>query len=232
MTLTLPAGTIIKGTSTGDIYVEGTLDVNGTSSNWVVFTSDSGYFQNSVSEYSAQHGMRVYRSSPTITNSTFTDNADYGLYVYDHPSAAPIIQCSLITQNTHGVYCSGGAAPTIMNHNNIYGNTTYGVYNDSSSVTINAEDNWWGNPSGPGGVGPGSGDSVSYYVDYDPWLAASSPCAPGEGSPPSAGGSIPGMTGWGTMALVMALGALAMIMLRRRGILRIENPPPPLAGGG
>ncbi len=30
--------------------------------------------------------------------------------------------------------------------------------------------NWWGDASGPGGVGPGSGDGVSAAVNYSPWL--------------------------------------------------------------
>jgi len=34
---------------------------------------------------------------------------------------------------------------------------------------VNAENNWWGDPSGPGGSGPGSGDEVSDYVNYQNW---------------------------------------------------------------
>jgi len=55
-------------------------------------------------------------------------------------------------------------------------------------VVINAENNWWGDPSGPldtsddratgGFYNPGGlGDRVSNYVDYEPWL----------GQPPSLG---------------------------------------------
>ena len=38
---------------------------------------------------------------------------------------------------------------------------------------LNATCNWWGDASGPGGVGPGSGDKVSINVDYDPWASVS-----------------------------------------------------------
>jgi len=57
--------------------------------------------------------------------------------------------------------------------NNIYNNTQYGVYRTTlGNLTgvLNAECNWWGDTSGPSGVGPGSGDAVSNNVDCDPWL--------------------------------------------------------------
>gem|GEM_PF-1031983 len=59
------------------------------------------------------------------------------------------------------------------NKRQLTGNTGYGVRNVDSSVTVNAEYNWWGDSTGPGGVGPGTGDEVSEYVDYEPWLFAS-----------------------------------------------------------
>lgn len=49
-------------------------------------------------------------------------------------------------------------------------NSGYGVQNVSPGNIIDATYNWWGDPSGPGGVGPGTGDEVSSWVDYDPWL--------------------------------------------------------------
>jgi hypothetical protein len=36
--------------------------------------------------------------------------------------------------------------------------------------TLNATENWWGSDTGPSGDGPGTGDSVSANVDFDPWL--------------------------------------------------------------
>ncbi len=59
----------------------------------------------------------------------------------------------------------------MINYNNITGNTGYGVNNVDSAVLIDASYNWWDDPSGPGGWGPGTGDSVSRYVDYEPWLS-------------------------------------------------------------
>jgi uncharacterized repeat protein (TIGR01451 family) len=45
------------------------------------------------------------------------------------------------------------------------------VHNLSASATITATDNWWGHTSGPGGVGPGSGDEISGTVAFTPWLS-------------------------------------------------------------
>jgi hypothetical protein len=43
--------------------------------------SDSGYFKNSVSEFSEVHGIRISGCSPEIINSTFSNSASHGLSV-------------------------------------------------------------------------------------------------------------------------------------------------------
>jgi len=35
---------------------------------------------------------------------------------------------------------------------------------------VEARNNWWGDASGPGGIGPGSGDEISGTIAFDPWL--------------------------------------------------------------
>jgi len=64
------------------------------------------------------------------------------------------------------------AANPVLFCNNICGNT-YGVSNFDPDITVDADSNWWGDPSGPGGVGPGSGDEVSLFVNFTPWLTDS-----------------------------------------------------------
>jgi len=61
----------------------------------------------------------------------------------------------------------------IIYQNNFENNSAYGLYNDSAS--INAENNWWGNASGPyhPALNPGGlGDRVSDNVDFEPWLTS------------------------------------------------------------
>ncbi|MBP6786061.1 MAG: right-handed parallel beta-helix repeat-containing protein [Candidatus Promineofilum sp.] len=67
--------------------------------------------------------------------------------------------------------CGAGFSTLLVNNNSIVGNN-HGVDN-VMGVTINAENNWWGNANGPSGSGPGSGDSVSVNVDFTPFLTAS-----------------------------------------------------------
>ncbi|MBU1261954.1 right-handed parallel beta-helix repeat-containing protein [bacterium] len=75
----------------------------------------------------------------------------------------------------YGIYSYSNSFPTI-HYNNLFGNKKgdgtkgYGVCHDGSSGTISATYNWWGDASGPSGIGPGNGDMVSSYVDYNPWL--------------------------------------------------------------
>jgi hypothetical protein len=80
-----------------------------------------------------------------------------------------------IENNTwYGVWSGGGSDP-VINYNNICNNgggaegEGWGVINTYLLITIDAQHNWWNDPLGPGGVGPGDGDKVSGGVDYDPW---------------------------------------------------------------
>ena len=60
----------------------------------------------------------------------------------------------------------------------IVGNGVTAVFN-SQPAFQNATGNWWGDPSGPSGAGPGIGDSVGVNIDFSGWLAAPPAiCAP------------------------------------------------------
>ena len=88
------------------------------------------------------------------------------------------VYINTLTNNDAGIRVRYGADPTMI-HNNIFGNANYGISNEVTEV-VAAERNWWGDPSGPydpsddiltgGWYNPGgAGDTVSDYVDYDPW---------------------------------------------------------------
>ena len=66
---------------------------------------------------------------------------------------------------------SAGSADTHVNRNSITGNSA-GLTN-RASVLAEATCNWWGSATGPGGQGPGSGNSVSANVSFTPWLLGS-----------------------------------------------------------
>jgi parallel beta-helix repeat protein len=54
--------------------------------------------------------------------------------------------------------------------NSIAGNGPDGLWvGPNVTETVMAEENWWGDASGPSGDGPGTGDTVIGNADYDPW---------------------------------------------------------------
>jgi YD repeat-containing protein len=79
-----------------------------------------------------------------VTNSTISNNAGSGIYM---------------SNLVPGSYILGS---------NIFGNTSYGVYNNSSNplYAIDARYNWWGSDSGPSPFG--SGDAINGRNVCDP----------------------------------------------------------------
>ena len=100
-----------------------------------------------------QHGINLassVASGSTITGNTIINNAMSGLYIGAAVNATNV--------NVH--------------FNNIVGNTVYGASN-AGAGTLDATYNWWGSSSGPyhATLNPGgTGDAVSDYVDFEPWL--------------------------------------------------------------
>jgi hypothetical protein len=92
-----------------------------------------------------------------------------GLYL---SGAAPAIRYSTFSDNAVAIRADS-STPTLT-CNNIAGNVTYGLENLTPATVITAENQWWGDVTGPGGAGPGSGDPVSEGVDFTPWATA--PC--------------------------------------------------------
>lgn len=112
-------------------------------------------------------------SSAIISNNIISENTANPSYggagIYCYRSSPTIDSCTISDNQSDGVYCAIYANPTI-HYCNITGNTGFGVKNSFPLDTIDATYNWWGDSTGPGGEGPGTGDKVSTCVDYDPWL--------------------------------------------------------------
>ena len=70
------------------------------------------------------------------------------------------------TDPTTGIFTGAEAKYNLLSGNN------YGMYSNADYMTVDAEMNWWGDPSGP--IHPANpsayGDSVTDYIDYDPWM--------------------------------------------------------------
>ena len=128
----------------------------------------------------SNYGIRLYDSSRNFIENNCIDNNGHGIYI-DGSVTFAIIRFNRITNNTavdSGIHIAAGVDSTgiKVNNNDIIGNSAeagnYGVYNGGDGV-LNARYNWWGHSSGPGGVGPGSGDNISENVAYAPWLMSS-----------------------------------------------------------
>jgi len=102
----------------------------------------------------------------TITGSTI------GIKFYNIAGADVVAQENDLRGNDIGIKVEsvGDATVASAQFNNLVGNTM-GVQNEAATGIFDATCNWWGDASGPGPVGFGSGDAVSLYVDYDPWLS-------------------------------------------------------------
>ncbi len=66
-----------------------------------------------------------------------------------------------------GIAWAGGGLT--LSHSNLSGNT--GAALTHTAGAVDARQNWWGHASGPGGIGPGSGDEISGTATFEPWLA-------------------------------------------------------------
>ncbi len=89
--------------------------------------------------------------------------------IYMNAAGGEIVGNSISAEKSDGIKTANGADPTITD-NNLFDNDGYALNNLSPlTTTVSAPHNWWGDPSGPGGEGPGSGDEVSAGVTFTPW---------------------------------------------------------------
>lgn len=161
------------------IIIDNLIDGNTASAGGGIglFTNSSpNIIGNSITNNSASGvgggGIACYVScSPLIRHNTiFSNVGNIGAGIACRQLCNPHIDsCNIIGNTGDGIYCDYISNP-VVNYNNICDNAGYGVCNLDSVVMVDAENNWWDDPSGPGGAGPGIGDSVNQWVDFDPWL--------------------------------------------------------------
>ena len=106
----------------------------------------------------------------TVTNSTFQNNAGYGLYA---GNGATVTVTSSTVQGNGNVGIRVQDSTVTIKTSGITGNANFGIQNASLNPIVQAVNNWWGHPSGPyhPTTNPGGlGNRVSDYVVFDPWL--------------------------------------------------------------
>ncbi len=134
-------------------------------------------------------------SSVTVNGSgnTVVDNNEVGLWIFTQGDGDITVNLTgeTISGNDDGIYVadyaggtSGSSYNVAVNGSKINGNGSYGIENAVPTIVVDAENNWWGDATGPydgsddtgtGGLyNPGGlGDSVTDYVDYEPWYTSS-----------------------------------------------------------
>ena len=100
------------------------------------------------------------------TNQIMNRQCGYGIRC---SNSAPYISDNYIDHVDTAIQCDLNAPATIRNNSLACANV-YGVFNADSTVVVDAIENWWGDPSGPSGSGPGTGSRVGNHVLFYPWL--------------------------------------------------------------
>jgi hypothetical protein len=148
-------GARIKGSITVDNAL---LDLDG----FEIKPSKSSLNANGIVLQGA-HGSR-------IRNCYIHSFSDSGIVI--EGTEQVLVESNVVCGSRIGIECSTSTG-THIQFNSINGNAEFGVYNTaaSSEYEVNASQNWWGDGTGPGGVGSGSGDAVSSNVLYGDWDA-------------------------------------------------------------
>ena len=150
VTVTVDPDAVVK--LSGTLTANGTLDVNGTAANPAVFTSsaDSAPGQwngirlasssSTVDHATVRHAKAAITVSgavsPSITNSTITDNSWQGIASTANAGASPTITDNAIADNgMHGIYLEGGGSPTISS-NTIHDNYPTGPVATGGGITF------------------------------------------------------------------------------------------------
>ena len=117
-----------------------------------------------------------YTPKLALTHSTIAYTRGGALGI---ENASPVVEDNTFLSNERGVHAWANSQP-VLRRNRFVGNSAYGVRNDSPGVIIDAQQNWWGSPTGPydpsddrasgGWYNPaGQGNPVTDRVDYRNW---------------------------------------------------------------
>ena len=178
--------TIIDNTIMGN---DATGFFNGNGGGIFCYGSSSIIINNYIIDNTAYNGVWFYATgggidgqycSLTLKHNTIMNNTVESQGIYNGGGGicfvgctATIDSCTISNNGKDGIYCPDFGSNLVINHSNITDNVDYGVRNPHPDFTVIAENNWWGDASGPyhPTLNPGGlGDTVSDYVDFTPWL--------------------------------------------------------------
>jgi len=180
--------------------------------NWGFVSFTAGASASQLSYVTFQYGggwgwgamVFVQGSSPTFDHVTIANSASIGLDMNTQGGAPTITYSTIANNGSHGLYSLSGAGGTV-DHTTFSGNGGWGIYTSNAPLTVgncafvanagggyynatpatpvNANLNYWGAANGPSSPGPGSGQTISSGVTFEPWLMVA-PTAPDYFNPP------------------------------------------------
>ena len=181
-----------------------------------------------------QDGITVYTSDVLVEgNEIYNSGSENGVIYLAYAISNITIHCNGVHDNVLSTSKRLTSAGILLEYrvdasnvsvccNNIYNNNPYGCTNEASSL-LKAENNWWGDASGPyhptlnsGGLG----NRVSDNIDFDPWLSSPA-CPPPPPSPPVGGYWVPIsntalLAPWITLASVSTVVTVSFVFFKRR----------------
>ncbi len=171
-----------------NLFTGNTANSNGREGFWLkqgqgIVGSCNNIFTGNTANLNTWSGIHMTNlcGNTTYTGNTFDSNLKAGMElggtVGDNISNLTVNNNSF-SGNPTGILIREGAIITsvVLRNNDIVGNANYGV-NNLGAGTLDATNNWWGMVNGPYHEDNtfniyDQGDTVSYYVDYCPWLDA------------------------------------------------------------
>ncbi|VAW43068.1 hypothetical protein MNBD_CHLOROFLEXI01-473 [hydrothermal vent metagenome] len=185
VTLTVESGVEMRfGQDAETFVVNGRLQAIGTPTQPITFTSvneitlgewrglqvNGGSAELTYVEIRNGDNNLVVSGSGTaqLGNTTLREAAFAGLVVDDGSVTAV---CTTFTDNTtDGIVVENNGTPSLLaSSSNFSGNGSNGL-NNLSGVMMDARNSWWGDATGPGGIGAGSGQSIQGNVLFSPWF--------------------------------------------------------------
>jgi flagellar hook assembly protein FlgD len=167
--LTIQAGATLRFASGQKLLVgyfgNARLQAVGTVAAPIVFTAHNstspGFWQGIDFRAGASASSRVERATVSYAGSGIGG----GILV---ENSSPTIAWVTASNNSGSGIRINNGSPTVI-HSSFTGNPA-GIINATPTVSVMARLNYWGHSSGPSGSGPGTGQSVSTGVTYEPWL--------------------------------------------------------------
>jgi len=142
-----------------------------------IYESSNVSVEKNTVKNAGHSGMFIHNSSEVLVEGNSVENVSWACIDLTHNtnnSDITVVENNLSAAGS-GVWIGFGNSGVEVHFNNIVNVSEWGVLNDPGNDMVNASLNWWGDLSGPGGEGLGSGVPVSSNVIYKPWLNAPYP---------------------------------------------------------